>query len=103
MTVHMQDIPDDFVARYRPWLREWVDGMKAARMQPWVIIPLVRGTADVPEHDANGEVPFVVVVLVCERQGARIVIRPADRQSQDLITRHVAAMRGERAVLATRH
>lgn len=94
MTVHLQGIPDAFVARYRPWLAEWVAGMKAARSEPFVLIPLVRGTADVPDFDAHGNVPFVVVVLACQLEGGRIVIRPADRKSEDLIKRHVAMMRG---------
>ena len=89
-----RNIPEPFLTRYRPWLEEWIAGMKAMRSQPWVTIPLVRGIADVPELDDHGQVPFVVVVLVCVSDRGRIVIRPADRQSKDLIRRHVACMRG---------
>jgi hypothetical protein len=47
----------------------------------------------VPEFDGNGERPLVFAVLKAEISGSRVVVSPMAEKDEDLIRRHVEALR----------
>lgn len=101
MITAFEQIPEEFVRRYEPWISEW--GKKFQKWGARCRIPLVGPTVGVPKFDDHGQRPVVVVVLEAEKRGAQMVVRPADYESADRILRHVAALRGVRPEMLTQH
>lgn len=88
--ISVVNIPDEFVVRYRPFLAQWVAGMKAGTWSGECGIPLVGGAAEVADVDENGERPWLVAWLVAKRWRGDVVVMPRSREDWDLIKRHVA-------------
>lgn len=91
MLTEFQRIPDDFVTRYDAELQTWAANL--SKWGPACQIKLRGPVRGVPEVDGLGEAPIIHVRLKARRDGSRMVVMPAGEFSEDLIRRHVEALR----------
>lgn len=91
MLTEFQRIPDAFVSRYDAELQTWAQNF--GTWGPACQITLRGPIAGIPVVDGNGERPLVHVRLKAKRDGSRMVVMPAGNFSEDLIRRHVEALR----------
>lgn len=91
MLTEFQRIPDAFVSRYDAELQTW-----ARNLSKWGLACQIRlrgPVRGIPVLDGNGEPPLLHVRLKARRDGSRMVVMPAGDFSEDLIRRHVEALR----------
>lgn len=91
MLTEFQRIPEDFVSRYDAELQTWAANL--SKWGPQCQIRLRGPIRGVPPVDENGAAPLVHVRLKAKRDGSRMVVMPAGEFSEDLIRRHVEALR----------
>lgn len=91
MLTEFERIPDAFVSRYDAELQTWA--RKFREWGPQCQIRLRGPIVGVPAVDGTGEAPLVHVRLKARRDGSRMVVMPAGEFSEDLIRRHVEALR----------
>lgn len=91
MLTEFQRIPDDFVTRYDAELQRWAVNFRA--WGPVVQIRLRGPVRGVEAVDGTGEAPLLAIRLKATHQGGRLVVEPAGEFSEDLIRRHVEALR----------
>src|SRR5215831_20165723 len=86
-------IPEEFVLRYMPEIRGWAANLRTEGPRKAIFLRgPTRGVPDVYE-ELGGLKPMLAVILEAERQGSRMVVRPGNEESEDLIRRHCEAMR----------
>jgi len=93
MTTDFERIPEEFVDRYMPEIQAWAGNFRTEGNRKGIVLRgPVRGVP--ARYEALGGVPSIVgVTLVAEREAHRMVVRPASEQDEDVIRRHVEAMR----------
>lgn len=84
-------IPEAFVERYLPEIRQWAH--EFSRRGPRLPITLRGKVSGVAEFDDHGQRPVVMVVIEAVRERGRMVVRPRNEHDEDVIRRHVDAMR----------
>jgi hypothetical protein len=91
MLTEFHRIPEIFVTRYDAELMKWAE--KFREWGPQCMVRLRGPIRGVPEFDDNGERPLVFAVLKAEISGSRVVVSPMAEKDEDLIRRHVEALR----------
>lgn len=91
MLTEFQRIPEAFVERYDAELQTWAANL--SKWGPQCQIKLRGPVRGVPLFDEHGERPLLHVRLKARRDGSRMVVMPAGEFSEDLIRRHVEALR----------